>query len=91
MERIWVKTFFFWSSPNFGQKNGLILSGEIFLLVFIILKFSAPIPFENPAYASGQNTAENIIHKREYYWRKAAKQPFNEGSFGVKNVPTYCR
>ena len=36
--------FFFWSSPNFGQEDGLILSGEIFLLVFIILKFSAPPP-----------------------------------------------
>ena len=34
--------FFFWSSPNFGQENGLILSREIFLLIFIILKFPAP-------------------------------------------------
>ena len=30
------------SSSNFGQENGLILSGEIFLLIFIILKFSGP-------------------------------------------------
>ena len=37
--------FFFWSSPNFGQKNKLILSGEIFLLVFMILKFPGPPPF----------------------------------------------
>ena len=42
---------FFWSSPNFGQKNELILSGEIFHLVCIIHKFPAP-PFKNPAYAT---------------------------------------
>ena len=34
--------FFLWSSANFGQKNGLILNGEIFFLVFIILKFPGP-------------------------------------------------
>ena len=41
---------FFWSSPNFGQENGLLPSEEIFLLVFINLKFPAPPPppFENP-------------------------------------------
>ena len=33
---------FFLSSPNFGLENELILSGEIFLLVFIILKFLGP-------------------------------------------------
>ena len=48
-----MKTFFcFWSSPNFGPNTGLNLSGEFFLLVFIILKFPGPPPFENPAYAS---------------------------------------
>ena len=47
-----MKTLFFWSSPNFEQENGLILRGEIFLLVFIILKFPGPLPFENPAYAT---------------------------------------
>ena len=48
------KTFFvFWggSSPKTGQKNGLNLSEDFFLLVFIILKFPSP-PFANPAYAS---------------------------------------
>ena len=35
--------FFFWSSPNFGQENGLILSGDLFVLVFIILKFPVPL------------------------------------------------
>ena len=46
-----MKTFFFCSSPNFKQQNGLIASGEIFRLVFIILKFPDP-PFENPSYAT---------------------------------------
>ena len=55
-DKIWVKTYFFifyvWSSPNFGHKNGLILSGENFFLIFIIFEFPAlPPPFENPAYA----------------------------------------
>ena len=38
--------FFFFGlpSPNFGQEKVLILSGEIFLLVFIIFKFTAPPP-----------------------------------------------
>ena len=49
---IWVKTFFFWSSPDFGPKTGLNLSEECFLLVFIILKFPAP-PFENPLCTKG--------------------------------------
>ena len=31
------KYLFFWSSPNFGPKTGLILSGEILLFVFISL------------------------------------------------------
>ena len=31
-------------SPNFRPKTGLNLSGEFFLLVFIILKFPAPHP-----------------------------------------------
>ena len=35
--------FKFWCSPNFGLKNRLILSGEVLLLVFIILKFPAPL------------------------------------------------
>ena len=39
-----MKTSFFWSLPNFGQENRMILSGDLFLLVFIILKFSAPPP-----------------------------------------------
>ena len=43
---------FFLSSPNFGQKNGLNLGEDLLLLVFIILKFSGPYPFENCAYAS---------------------------------------
>ena len=30
----------FLSSPNFVQKNGLLLGGKIFILVFIIYKFS---------------------------------------------------
>ena len=45
----WPKTglnlsedLFFWSSPNFGQQNRLILSGAIFLLVFILVKISGP-------------------------------------------------
>ena len=37
--------FFFWSSPNFGQQNRLILSGAIFLMVFILVKISGP-PFQ---------------------------------------------
>ena len=49
--------FFFWSSPNFGPKNGLILSGEIFLLVFISFKFSSP-PFEISAYATGVGSSK---------------------------------
>ena len=40
---MWVKTFFFWSSPKFGQKNGLILSEDHFFLIFIILKFPGPL------------------------------------------------
>ena len=50
------KDFFFWFSPNFGSKTGLILSGEILLFVFIIFKFPPPPPppFENSAYATGQ-------------------------------------
>ena len=50
-----MKTFF-WSSPKFGQKNGLVLGWKVFILVFIILKFSEFLglpPFENPAYATG--------------------------------------
>ena len=38
---------FFWSSPDFGQENGLILGGKIFIPVVMILKFSefpAPPP-----------------------------------------------
>ena len=33
-------------SPNFRPKTGLNLSGEFFLLVFIILKFPAPPPLK---------------------------------------------
>ena len=46
---------FFWSLPNFGQKNGLMLGETIFILIFVLLKFSevpGPYPpFQNPAYA----------------------------------------
>ena len=47
----WCHFFFVWSSPNSGQENGLILSGETFFLVFNILKFPTS-PFQNPTYAS---------------------------------------
>ena len=46
-----TKPYCFLLFINFGQENGLILSGEIFLLVFITLKIFGP-PFQNPAYAS---------------------------------------
>ena len=36
------RPFFFWSSPNFEPKTGLILSGEILLFVFVI--FNSPPP-----------------------------------------------
>ena len=51
--------FFFCSSPNFGQKIGLILSEMMFFPTFVLFKFSevpAP-PFQNPAYA----TAGHVI------------------------------
>ena len=52
---------FLWYSPNFWPKAGLNLSGEFFLLVFIILKFPAPPPpFENPAYASVYSAKANL-------------------------------
>ena len=45
--KVWVKTRtkfewrpFFWSSPNVGQKNRLILGKIIFILIFVLLKFS---------------------------------------------------
>ena len=41
-----TNNLFFLSSPNFGQENGLILSGEIFLLVFIILEFPGNPPLK---------------------------------------------
>ena len=53
-----MKTFFF----SFGlhvtldRKNELILGVKIFILDFLILKFSespGPPPLENPAYATG--------------------------------------
>ena len=56
---------FFWSSPDFGQENGLIVGGKTFILVFIILKFSefpAPLPsFKNPAYAT--NCASHYVQQ----------------------------
>ena len=59
-----MKTFFFWSSPDFEQKNGLILGGKFFILVFTILKFSefsGPPHFENPAYTTDlENTLVEI-------------------------------
>ena len=55
---------FFLSSPNFGRENGLILIGEIFLLVVIILKFpGTPTPFENSVYASGEDNRSRIALK----------------------------
>ena len=35
-----MKTFLFWSSPNFGQKIGRILGVIIYILIFVLLKFS---------------------------------------------------
>ena len=47
---------FFSLHLSFGRKADLVLGWKIFILVFIILKFSefpAPLPpFENPAYAT---------------------------------------
>ena len=57
------ESFFFWSLPNFGQKNELILTGKIFLLVFIILKFPGLLPSENPAYASVEDNRSRIALK----------------------------
>ena len=62
-DKIWLKTFFL-SLPNFGKENELILSGEVFLLVFIILKFpGTPLPFENLAYANGEDNRSRIALK----------------------------
>ena len=62
-----TEDLFFWSSSNFGKENGLILSGEIFLLVFIILKYPGasppPPPLENSAYASGEDNRSRIALK----------------------------
>ena len=47
---------FFWSSPTFAPKTGLNLSRKTFVLVLSSLKFSAPPPFENLAYATAYST-----------------------------------
>ena len=41
-----TNNLFILSSPNFRQENGLILSGENFFLVFIILKFPGDPPLK---------------------------------------------
>ena len=50
-ENLGKDLFFFWSSPNFGQEKGLILSGEIFFGLHYF-QISWPPPFENPAFAT---------------------------------------
>ena len=50
-----------------GRKTDLVLGWKIFILVFIILnilKFSAPLLFANPAYATG------LKQKLKYFVRK---------------------
>ena len=40
------------------RQTGLILGGKIFILTFVLLKFSefpAPLPFQNPAYTTGRS------------------------------------
>ena len=55
-----TKVLFFWSSPNFGQENGLILNGEI----FFGLHYSQILgTFENPACASGEDNRSRIALK----------------------------
>ena len=65
---------FFWFSPNFGEQNGLFASGEIFRLVFIILKFSdpppPPPPFQNPAYATANQHFKMLV-----FLKGACQQP----------------
>ena len=53
---------FFLVFTKFWQENGLLPSEEIFLFVFIILKFPGPPPpLENPAYATAQSKLKKII------------------------------
>ena len=59
LDKNWTKfewrPFFFWSSPNFGQENGLGFGLENFhsgLHYSQIFWISWPPPFENPAYAT---------------------------------------
>ena len=56
--KTFVSVFFFFGlylnlylNPFLGQKNELNLSEDLFLGVYIILKFPGPPSFENPAYA----------------------------------------
>ena len=44
--------FFFWSSPNFGQRNGLGFGLENVHFGLYNSQIPAPPPFENPAYAT---------------------------------------
>ena len=70
-------------SRKSGQKNGLNLSEDLFLLIFIILKFPAPPPpFENPAYATwsqliGANqshpTTQVFLRPKYVTWQKVGE------------------
>ena len=55
-DEIWVKTFFFCFSPDFGRKNGTKFECDNFkfwsMFLSNFLKFQTP-PFLNPAYATG--------------------------------------
>ena len=51
-----MKTFFFGLHLILDRKIGLILGETIFILIYVLLKFSEipapPPPFQNPAYAT---------------------------------------
>ena len=83
LDQIRVKTFFFCSSPNFGQKIELILDGTIsdsdLWSSQIFWSFWPPLPpppppFQNPAYATGREHSITTITCNECYeWTENLK------------------
>ena len=75
---------FFGRHLNLGRKTDLVLGWKIFILVFIILKFSefpAPSPFENPANATGYDIFVGFALFLFQYILNTRNKFFNVGTY----------
>ena len=54
--------FYVWSSPNFGQKNGLIVSGEIFFWSSLFSNYLPPPLSKILRTLLQQLSAERTLH-----------------------------